>query len=210
MCSSDLLHYSANYDLDLHRWGQASLGVNVVMFTLNEVKTSALTDYYNINGLDREEGLGATPNYRVTALGRYAYEGASVAVNMNFIPGLDNAVGRDPEQEDQFTFPKVGDYLTFDTRLQYEFRAKPAAAAPSYSKDAKDSKGMVAGASSTTAPVTTVGPFSRLVDGLTVAVGCNNIFDRVPPTVGGANANTDTSIYDPYGRFLYFEVSKKF
>ncbi len=202
--------FSANYNLDLHKYGQAEFGVNAVMFTLNELKTAPTSDYFNINGLDGAEAVGATPNYRITALSRYSYEGASIAVNMNYIPGLDNAAGRDPEREDQFTFQKIGDYLTFDTRLQYEFRAKPAAVPQSYSKNEKDSKGMVAGASSVAAPEKTVDSFSRLVDGLTVAVGCNNIFDRVPPTVDNANSNTDLSIYDPYGRFLYFEVSKKF
>jgi len=204
--------FSANYSLDLHRYGQAEFGVNAVMFTLNELKTSPQTNYFNINGLDGAEAVGATPNYKITALSRYSYEGASIAVNMNYIPGLDNAAGRDPENEDQFTFQKIGDYLTFDVRLQYEFRAKPAAAAAqqSYSKDGKDFKGMVAGANGVTASEKTVGPFSRLIDGLTVAVGCNNIFDRVPPTVDNANSNTDLSIYDPFGRFLYFEVSKKF
>jgi outer membrane receptor protein involved in Fe transport len=49
-----------------------------------------------------------------------------------------------------------------------------------------------------------------MLDGLSVAVGCNNIFDRTPPFVAGANSNTDLSLYDPYGRFVYFEVSKKF
>jgi len=202
--------FTANYDWDLHRYGQAQLGVNAVMFTLAEFKTTPQSDYYNINGLDFPEGGGANPNYRITALARYSYEGASAAINMNYIPGLDNAQGRDPEGEDQFSFMKIGDYLTFDTRLQYEFRAKPEAAAPSYSKDAKEAKGMVAGASSVAAPEKTIQPFSRLVDGLTIAVGCNNIFDRVPPHIDGANNNTDLTAYDPYGRFLYFEVSKKF
>ncbi len=206
----DGFDFSANYDLDLHRWGQAQFGVNAVMITTNEFKTQPASNYYNINGLDFSEGGGANPNYRITALTRYSYEGASVAVNMNYMPGLDNSQGHDPETEDQFTFMKIGDYLTFDMRLQYAFQAKPVAAAPSYSKDAKDAKGMVAGSSAMAAPETTVSPFSRLVDGLTVAVGCNNIFDRVPPTVDGANNNTDLSAYDPYGRFLYFEVSKKF
>lgn len=202
--------FTANYDLDLHRYGQAQLGINAVMFTLAEFKTTPQSDYYNINGLDFPEGGGANPNYRITALARYSYEGASAAINMNYIPGLDNAVGHDPDGEDQFSFMKIGDYLTFDMRLQYEFRAKPEAAAPSYSQDAKDAKGMVAGASSVAAPEKTIQPFSRLVDGLTVAVGCNNLFDRVPPTIDGANNNTDLTAYDPYGRFLYFEVSKKF
>ena len=202
--------FSASYDWDLHRYGQAQFGVDAVMFTLNETKTYPQSAYYNINGLDFPEGGGANPNYRITALARYSYEGASAAINMNYLPGLDNAQGRDPEHEDQFSFMKIGDYLTFDMRLQYEFRAKPEAAAPSYSQDAKDSKGIVDGANSIAAPERTINPFSRLVDGLTVAFGCNNIFDRVPPTVDGANNNTDLSVYDPYGRFLYFEVSKKF
>jgi len=206
----DGFDFAANYDWDLHRWGQAQIGVNAVMFTTNEQKTQPTSDYFNLNGLDFAEGGGANPNYRITALGRYSYEGASIAVNMNYIPGLDNAQGHDPEAEDQFTFMKIGDYLTFDTRLQYEFRAKPAPAAPSYSKDAKDAKGMVSGASNVAASETTISPFDKLIDGLTVAVGVNNIFDRVPPTIDGADNNTDLSAYDPYGRFLYFEVSKKF
>lgn len=48
------------------------------------------------------------------------------------------------------------------------------------------------------------------MNGTTVAVGCNNIFDRTPSFVDGANSNTDLSVYDPFGRFLYFEISKKF
>jgi outer membrane receptor protein involved in Fe transport len=115
----------------------------------------------------------------------------------------------DPSTTDQFRFQKIGDYLTFDGRLSYEFKAKPQAAPTGYTKDAKDSKGMVAGASGVSAPAA-VSTFDRVVDGLSVAVGCNNIFDRVPPFIFNANANTDLSVYDPYGRFLYFEVSKKF
>ncbi len=202
--------YSANYNLDLKRFGQAQFGVNAVMFTLNEAKITPQSNYYNINGLDFSEGGGANPNYRLTALTRYSYENASLAVNFNYIPGMTNAQNLSPSTDDQGTYAKIGDYLTFDGRLQYEFKAKPMASAPTgYAKDAKDSKGMVAGASGVSAPEA-VSPFSRLVDGLTVAVGCNNIFDRVPPNINGANANTDTSVYDPYGRFLYFEVSKKF
>jgi len=202
--------YSAHYNLDLKRFGQAEFGVNAVMFTQQEQKTTALTNYYNTNGLDFAEGGGAEPNYRITALTRYSYEDASLAVNMNYIPGLANAQGQDPSTDNQFRYQKIGDYLTFDGRLQYEFKAKPMAIAPAgYSKDAKDSKGMVAGANGVSAPET-VSPFSRVLDGMTVAVGCNNIFDRVPPFLFNANANTDLSVYDPYGRFLYFEVSKKF
>ena len=87
--------------------------------------------------------------------------------------------------------------------------ATTAGAATVEGKDAKtmvDSKttaGAVAGAE-------TMSPVQKLLDGLTVAVGCNNMFDQDPPFILGGNSNTDLSVYDPYGQFVYFEVSKKF
>jgi hypothetical protein len=202
---------SAHYNLDLRRYGQAELGVNAVWFTLSELKRVPKAHYYNISGLDFPEGGGGNPDYKLTFLTRYSYAGASLALNANYIPGLINAIGHDPETENQGNFQKIGDYFTLDGRLQYEFHAKPAPSAPppGYSKDAKDSGNTVAGVGGT-AGLASVSPFDRMVDGLTVAVGCNNILDRQPPFVAGANSNTDLSIYDPFGRFVYFEVSKKF
>jgi len=44
-----------------------------------------------------------------------------------------------------------------------------------------------------------------------LAVGVNNISDNDPPLIASAFAdNTDKSTYDIIGRFVYFEVSKKF
>ena len=51
---------------------------------------------------------------------------------------------------------------------------------------------------------------ARWYDGLTLTVGCNNMFNQQPPFVIGANSATDLSVYDPYGRLVYFQVSKKF
>lgn len=48
-------------------------------------------------------------------------------------------------------------------------------------------------------------------DGTRVAVGCNNITDNLAPLIASASEdNTDKSTYDILGRFVYFEVSKKF
>jgi iron complex outermembrane receptor protein len=48
-------------------------------------------------------------------------------------------------------------------------------------------------------------------DGTRIAVGCNNITDEDPPLVTSSfEDNTDKSSYDIIGRFVYFEVSKKF
>ncbi len=202
---------SAHYNLDFRRYGQGEIGVNAVWFTLSELKRVPNAHYYNISGLDFPEGGGGNPDYKLTFLTRYSYQGASLSLNANYIPGLINAIGHDAETENQGNFQKIGDYFAVDGRLEYQFHVKPAPSAPpaGYSKDGKDSANVVAGAGGNAEPEK-VSPFNHLLDGLTVAVGCNNIFDRQPPFVAGANSNTDLSIYDPFGRFVYFEVSKKF
>ena len=48
-------------------------------------------------------------------------------------------------------------------------------------------------------------------DGTRLAVGCNNITDEEAPLVASSfEDNTDKSTYDIIGRFVYFEVGKKF
>lgn len=44
-----------------------------------------------------------------------------------------------------------------------------------------------------------------------LAVGVNNITDNIPPLIASSfEDNTDKSVYDILGRFVYFEISKKF
>lgn len=48
-------------------------------------------------------------------------------------------------------------------------------------------------------------------DGLRLTVGCNNLTDNVAPLIaGGPDDYTDKNVYDLLGRFVYFEISKKF
>ncbi|HEY6170488.1 MAG TPA: TonB-dependent receptor, partial [Verrucomicrobiae bacterium] len=48
-------------------------------------------------------------------------------------------------------------------------------------------------------------------DGVRVAVGANNITDEKPPLIASSfEDNTDKSTYDIIGRFIYFQLSKKF
>jgi hypothetical protein len=48
-------------------------------------------------------------------------------------------------------------------------------------------------------------------DGSRFTVGCLNIADAKAPVISDAvEDNTDKNVYDILGRFLYFEVSKKF
>ncbi|MGI9087674.1 MAG: TonB-dependent receptor domain-containing protein [Chthoniobacterales bacterium] len=200
---------SAHYNLDLQRFGQLELGVNSVVFTKQDLKRLSTTHYYNIGGLDQAEFGGATPDYKLTFLAEYRFAGFILSANANYIPALLNATGSDPENDDQSTYAPIDDYITVDGRLSYTFTGKttPGAAV----NDAKDAKTMMDGKSGGgVAGAPTMSPVQRLLDGTTITVGCNNIFDQTPPFVGRQNSATDLSVYDPYGQFVYFELSKKF
>ena len=54
-------------------------------------------------------------------------------------------------------------------------------------------------------------PIREWYEGTKVTVGVNNITDEAPPLISSSSEdNTDKSSYDIIGRFVYFEVSKKF
>jgi iron complex outermembrane receptor protein len=193
---------SARYNMDLRTWGQLELGINAVVFTRYDIKTTPQSSYYTIQGTDNIEGVGAVPDYKLTFLLEYRLGGLTYSANANYIPELRNSVGRDPETEDISTFDPIEDYFAVNMRLSYEFGkgyVEPTAAVT----ESKDGKNTAPGAATTSW-------YTRLLNGTTLTVGCNNIFDRDPPFVNGANSATDLSIYDGFGRFVYFEISKKF
>ncbi|HEX8280844.1 MAG TPA: TonB-dependent receptor, partial [Chthoniobacterales bacterium] len=207
---------SARYNIELNRFGQLELGINAVVFTKYDLKTTPFSDYYSVLGLNFAEfaggnGGGANPDYKMTFLAEYRIAGASLSLNANYIPEMLNGVGHDPETEDPSTFDTIRDYIVVDGRLSYTLKGRTT---PGAVADAKDAKGMVdakGGAAATdVAGAGVMSPVQRLLDGTTIAVGCNNIFDEDPPFVAGANSATNLSIYDPFGRFVYFEISKKF
>ena len=119
-----------------------------------------------------------------------------------------NAIGTDPENDDQSTFANIDDFYSTDLRLSYAFSIPKAAPAPAVvdAKDAKDGKNVAPAVQGATG----CDWKAKLLDGLTLAVGCNNVFNMQPPFISGANSNTDLSLYDGFGRFVYFEISKKF
>ncbi len=207
----DGLDLSAHYTADLKTFGQLELGVNAIVYTQYEGKVTPESNYYNILGTDDIEGIGIVPRYKLTFLSEYRRQGFTASLIANYIPKVYNAVGSSLPTTDYRTLQQLEDYVQFDGRLSYTFvREAPAGAAAA--PEPKDARSMRDGKNGAPAPVagTTMNIFDRMLNGTTVAVGCNNIFDRTPPFVENANSNTDLSVYDPYGRFLYFEISKKF
>ena len=184
------------------------MGINAVVFTKYDLKTSPNSAYYNVLGLDFPELAGGNPDYKLTFLAEYRIMGFTLSLNANYIPELLNAVGTNPEEDDQALFPAIDDYFAVDGRLSYTFKGRSMAAAAAEGKSMVDPKG---GATESAAGAEmTMSPLQKLLDGLTMTVGCNNMFDEQPPFIAGANSNTDLSLYDPYGQFVYFEISKKF
>jgi len=203
---------SLHYTIDLRTFGQFELGVNAIVYTEAELKTAPNSHYYNFLGTDGAEGVGAAPDYKLTFLGEYRWQGFTASLIANYIPKMYNAVAGSLELQDFRTFQQIQDYWDFDARVQYTFIREAQAGAAAAAPEPKDAKGMRDGknAAPTPVPGSTMSIFDRMLNGTTVAVGCNNIFDRTPPFVESANSNTDLSVYDGYGRFLYFEISKKF
>lgn len=128
----------------------------------------------------------------------------------NFILGNDFVAGTDPGSNNPSfqLHRRVTSYITMDMQLSYEW-VRPAAVetAPTYTKDAKDSKNVL----STAAEATTASIWQRMLWGTKLTVGVNNAFDRQPPSVLGAfNDNYDTSLYSIRNRYYYVSLTKKF
>jgi hypothetical protein len=199
---------SARYNIDLHEAGELELGISAAVFTLYDFKPSVLTEYYNLLGLNGTEFFGVIPDYKLNMYAEYRIWGFTLSLNANYIPETLSAVGRDPELEDQGTFENIEDFFSVDGRLSYTFKGHTTAAVV----DTKDAKSMIdsKGGSTVAAGAETMSPMQKLLDGLTLTVGCNNMFDEQPPFIDGGNSNTNLAVYDPYGQFVYFEISKKF
>jgi iron complex outermembrane receptor protein len=199
---------SAHYDFDLHQCGRLELGANAVVFTTNDRKRNPTSHSYSISQYDFPEYRGANPDYKLTFLFAYYWRGATLSLNAQYIPELKKSFFDDPEFANPSEFTTIEDYFTLDGRLSHTFKGYSDSVV-----DARDGKSMNNGkdaVAATAAAAATMSPIQKLVDGLTVTIGCNNIFDEDPRLVIGASNATDLSIYDPYGRFVYLEVSKKF
>jgi iron complex outermembrane receptor protein len=197
------LDLSAHYNLDLQRWGQLEFGVNSVVFFQQDLRLTKQMPYYNISGLVGSEFFGTNPDYKITFLAEHHWNGFVLSLNANYIPEMRNATGGDPSSDDQSLYDVVDDYWTMDGRLSYTFTRTPAPGAAVDAKDAKDGKSVAAAPGVLTW-------YDKLLDGTTLTVGCNNMFDETPPFVAGANSATNLATYDPFGSFVYFEINKKF
>jgi outer membrane receptor protein involved in Fe transport len=109
----------------------------------------------------------------------------------------------------EFIFDVQGSYdFTFVAPVEQQ-------AVAGYSKDsknvvkAKDGKAVESGQTANYAlPI-----WQRVLNGTSITVGCQNVFGQDPPKAygeGGNSVNYPGFLYDPTGRFLYVQLTKKF
>jgi iron complex outermembrane receptor protein len=191
------LDFSGDYVLPLDEsYGKVSLDAVANLTLSHELATGAGRPFYDYTGtFTALQGL--IPDYTISASLTYQYKGATFQVSWHYIPeSVDPGnrfaeyAGLNPISPEQggptqgLTINghewKISDYYTIDMQLSYEF-----------------GKGKLEG--------------RTWYDGTKLTVGCLNIADAQPPLIPDAiEDNTDKNNYDVIGRFVYFEVSKKF
>src|SRR5437667_75905 len=112
---------------------------------------------------------------------------------------------------------KVADWSTFDLIASYTFNLSPPAPAPvpGFAKDGGKNVKMQDGKEKNVLPVSTAeyNPcgWSAWLNGTTITLGMQNVFDEDPPFVAGAFENNyDESLADVRGRFWYVQLKKRF
>jgi len=113
---------------------------------------------------------------------------------------------------------KVAEWTTLDLIASYTFNL-PAPVAqqevPGYAKDGGKNVKMKDGKEKNVMPVSTAA-YSECgwrvwLNGTTITLGMQNVFDSDPPFVAGAFENNyDESLADVRGRFWYVQLKKKF
>jgi iron complex outermembrane receptor protein len=125
-------------------------------------------------------------------------------------------------QDNNLTFPtfgpvlarKIREWTTLDLIASYTFNL-PAPAVQRYAKDGGKNIKMPDGNEKSVLPVSTADYGTRgwraWLNGTTITVGMQNVFDSNPPFVAAAfGPGYDPSLADVKGRFWYFQLTKRF
>jgi iron complex outermembrane receptor protein len=162
----------------------------------------------NLIGRTTNEGASDEGYYKWKADTRldWAWNGFDFVATLRYIDGFHEL--KTDASGDLLIPHYVKQTFTLDLQASYEFRFVENETASAYSKDSKGSEGM-----STQNTTASLSICQRLLNGLRITVGCNNILDRDPPAAfgeGGNGVGYPGFTYDATNQFYYVRVTKKF
>jgi hypothetical protein len=215
---------TAQYQIPTTNWGTFTFSLGYNYFFTWKAEPVAGTGTHSFLG-DYNNGTlplapGAVPYHKGFLRGEWEWKGFDFVATTNYISsfnddsafvlevqGVPVAIVGGTDTDPQYNvYRTVSDYITLDLQLSYAFVKPAMEPTTGYTKDAKSGKNVAV------AGVENNGTFfQRMLWGTTLRVGCNNVFDRTPPTVLGAfNDNYDTSLYNIRNRYYYVGINKKF
>jgi iron complex outermembrane receptor protein len=207
------IDYEAIYVFDTAVFGRGSFGT--FTFTLNGNYLSRYVAAINVGDKEREfagqeTGFGGYfPHNRVYGSVFYDLGGLDTGVTVHYI-----GQGSDIPQTTANGQPrKIREWTTVDTIISYTFRLAPPVVGNQVAGYAKDGGKNVKDKNVTPVSSAEYNPcgWRAWLNGTTITLGMNNIFDLDPPFVAAAFENGyDESAFDIKGRFWYVALKKRF
>jgi iron complex outermembrane receptor protein len=185
------IDFMGNYvipDETLNGWGKLTFNAAANLILSYQVQQSPDLPFVEYKGTYTPFS-GSIPDWNLNMSMTWEIKNFTYYINANYLPSFNDPgllIGPYSQPEQGFTINNptkpfhIPDYFTIDMRLSYEI-----------------GKGKLEG--------------RAWYDGTRFSVGCQNITGELPPVISDAvEDNTDKNNYDILGRFVYFEISKKF
>lgn len=186
---TDGFDLGGSYELPIENWGKITLAANANVIDRYEFRLNVGAPFYNYAGQYTSPSTigganGTLPSWFVTDSITWDYKGFTINVASRYIPEV-------LDQGD--LFPTSGGTANGRT-----YNGAAWTVDSWYAIDMQLSYKFGE-------------DYGRWLNGLRLTVGVNNLTDNLPPFIAsGSEDNTDKGTYDILGRFVYFEIAKKF
>lgn len=217
------LDYEAIYQFDTSMFGRGNFGT--LTFTLNgtylsrfEFATTPGSKEFGVNGGFFQ--FGSLPRNKACASVFYDLGGFDAGATVHYSGQYDNGAGSAlGPLGDGSGSRKIREWTTLDLQSSYTFNfpqeVPEQQQVAGYSKDGGKNMKAKDGKDKNLMPVSTDSysecGWRAWLNGTTLTLGMNNVFDRDPPFVLGSFENGyDESVADIRGRFYYVQIKKRF